>query len=809
MKKKKLDKTDFVTAAQILQLNRTESPLERDCNQSKDENPDSEPLREETTGHEGHENRTGPQVEVLLLPTQDSSSDDDSASDDDEDSLNPEKADTREALREVKPTETLADTATTKKRSMQPENCEEVIEAEFVYHDESQEPLPQKQKSLLRQNNCTPVPYRHLLVNADLVDTPSVNGKENDTLDFGVKDQSLMSQQIPNGAEEIGYEFAYDEESPELVTHKSRTISRKNVIMTQAVDHTPVSSRHLLSSGDELADTPSVDGNSQGSLRSKVIFKAHYLSPCQELMDTPVASRSGEPIKGSDDWVDTPMEETKLFSETQDDDAGDMFCAVCHCGDSNDKDPIVLCDGINNVPCSFAVHTSCYSLEPSVISLLDKWRCDPCECKRKAKSVTVDPKCFVCQVPCGALKRSSGASSATWIHPYCMTWSDDDATVMCDFCSFPGATNCGFASCSKAAHPHCARGTGDGKYWLTVVDTQQKNNAVFCSRHRHEKHSLFRWNHDEEESRMPKCFVLPSSRVVQLKSSLHTKRQSPSSDGRRPRKRLKKWTRCQEQDDTEEVNDAESTPEKNDKRQRVRENLAKRHRGMLNSAFIAGEADIDSDEDMEVDEEESELKRIDEEEELAALGFINDSSQLGACTQDDLDCIDPDDNHGEATSLHRLLDIENETKRQFATPIMNRRMVRQRIDSQGSDAWGASPNNGANRSSLKGLGNCHFIRSVIEHARQGGDAEDIEAAYHEMEQEVAREEEEERDEESQPIAPRGPLFVEYIPSDDEDDGSNGSKGSATATPRGGLTGEQKAAIERKRLEALARRQGQP
>ena len=179
---------------------------------------------------------------------------------------------------------------------------------------------------------------------------------------------------------------------------------------------------------------------------------------------------------------------------------------------------------------------------------------------------------------------------------------------------------------------------------------------------------------------------------------------------------------------------------------------------------------IDSDEDMEGDDEELDgLQRIDEEEELAALDFINDSSQLGHA-QDELDRVDP----GESQTLHRMFDVENERKRQFSTPIFNRRMRRRRdtIDSQDSDAWGASPSS-SNRSSLKGLGNCHFIRSVIEHARQGGDAEDIEALYKEIAKNASQNDSqnEDADEErmrAQPVAPsRGPIIMEYVPSDED------------------------------------------
>jgi hypothetical protein len=99
---------------------------------------------------------------------------------------------------------------------------------------------------------------------------------------------------------------------------------------------------------------------------------------------------------------------------------------------------------------------------------------------------------------------------------------------------------------------------------------------------------------------------------------------------------------------------------------------------------------------------------------------------------------------------------------------------------------------------LKGLGNCNFIRSVIEHARKGGDVEEVEAAFHEIAEEVAHEEEQEEGT-AQPVVPQGPLVVEYIPSDTDDD-----EEPPPVSNGGGLTAEQKAVIERKRLDALAR-----
>jgi hypothetical protein len=142
--------------------------------------------------------------------------------------------------------------------------------------------------------------------------------------------------------------------------------------------------------------------------------------------------------------------------------------------------------------------------------------------------------------------------------------------------------------------------------------------------------------------------------------------------------------------------------------------------------FLDEEAGIDSGEDVDGDDaEEDDLAAIEEEEEFAR-GFINDSSQLGY-TQDELERVDPEACHDD--TIHRAVDVERERKRQFATPVLNRRMKANTNKSE----WSATQSSTAG--SEKGLGNMHFIRSVLEHHRQGGEAEDIENVYHELEEE--------------------------------------------------------------------------
>ena len=160
----------------------------------------------------------------------------------------------------------------------------------------------------------------------------------------------------------------------------------------------------------------------------------------------------------------------------------------------------------------------------------------------------------------------------------------------------------------------------------------------------------------------------------------------------------------------------------------------KKRRQEILKRFIDDEADADSDGDSGDDVEEADVRKMEEEEEELARDFLNDSSQLGF-TQDELDRADPDtDRFGYAT--HRAVDLEHERKRQFATPALNRRVLNRQGGSQWSEASASVPD------SDRGLGRMHFIRSVLEHHRNGGRAEEIEEFYQQLEEDSAHDQEE-------------------------------------------------------------------
>ena len=143
----------------------------------------------------------------------------------------------------------------------------------------------------------------------------------------------------------------------------------------------------------------------------------------------------------------------------------------------------------------------------------------------------------------------------------------------------------------------------------------------------------------------------------------------------------------------------------------------KRRREQAMEKYVSKEAEVASD--VSGDDDSDILRTIEEEE--AENTFINDSSQLGYSQ----DQIDEAGNESEFVNEgHLAFDAERERLRRFDTPLMNRRMKSSR------QAFSASQ--GSERSD-RGLGNMHFIRSVLEHHRQGGNSAEIEAVFQELE----------------------------------------------------------------------------
>ena len=76
--------------------------------------------------------------------------------------------------------------------------------------------------------------------------------------------------------------------------------------------------------------------------------------------------------------------------------------------------------------------------------------------------------------------------------------------------------------------------------------------------------------------------------------------------------------------------------------------------------------------------------------------------------------------------------MEREKALQFATPVLNRRMVHHRDTDEGSYDSCGPPDLSTAPDSTRGLGNMNFVRSVLEHHRKGGSTDEIEAFYQEL-----------------------------------------------------------------------------
>ena len=208
-------------------------------------------------------------------------------------------------------------------------------------------------------------------------------------------------------------------------------------------------------------------------------------------------------------------------------------------------------------------------------------------------------------------------------------------------------------------------------------------------------------------------------------------------------------------------------------------------------------------------DEEDAVKDIEEDE--SNNSFINDSSQLGY-TQDELDQLNADGEVKEAHAypddslLHRQFNHERNVAEQFKTPVFNRRMMRNSLSQNA-------------HSSQRGLGNMNFIKSVLEHHRQGGDSDDIENEYHRF----AEMDSSHFSSANSPISiadsPAKPLSQEIVfqtsqqckndppvPSNMPIDIARHSDQNIISKQPVTLTAEQKAMIESKRVAALKRRQ---
>ena len=199
--------------------------------------------------------------------------------------------------------------------------------------------------------------------------------------------------------------------------------------------------------------------------------------------------------------------------------------------------------------------------------------------------------------------------------------------------------------------------------------------------------------------------------------------------------------------------------------------------------------------DIEAEASGSEDDEDGEDAGLSQDSFINDSSQLDF-TQDILDTLECDksqvSNSSGTLALHRrMMKEQNET---FATPILARNRNRSTQLSLPS--------------SEKNLGKMHFIRSVIEHHRQGGNANEIESEYHAIMKEAATSKSQESSVGSQPTSSPQMTDARSIREESQPPSHPAQRPPimASATKKTSLTAEQLVRIENNRKRALILRQ---
>ena len=556
--------------------------------------------------------------------------------------------------------------------------------------------------------------------------------------------------------------------------------------LTDSVDCTPMifrkgkppkgggQRRKVLFSPESMATQESTSKNAGGRRMSKSGLN-HNLSAAQGLLDTPDKSVADE------------------------EECDEIVCAICHCSNSPGSDPIVLCDG-DGGSCNIAVHKSCYNIGPS-LDMIDEWRCDRCQdsvcgtdgkpacsiCRQTGGALQRTP-CneswvhSVCvlwssqyanmllakakSVPedgfCGDLCKVQDLSEASfgWVPP-----------VRCDFCCKDRAVKCSVSGCQAAAHPFCASTNSvvASSRWNLLHHKGETDGAgvdvassrlwwhMFCPNHTDEaiqalkRFRLLPRDDEAEQWRRPclKCiYYRGRGEDVALcnATSCDADADQTSNEKKEPsrKRRLRKKGATQKEsrkpsNDTVEIDLTVDTSRKRLKGSPDKKKASKFGKDKLRervSVFFDTEAAIDSD-DEDGSDEERELRAL-EEDELSHDSFINDSSQLGSCSQDDLDRIRektdmcaPSRHDVNDATLHRELDVRREREQEFATPMLNRRNKHRNKDDV-SEGLSQSVD-----SSQRGLGNMAFIRSVLEHHKAGGDCDQIEDEYHRLAQEEA------------------------------------------------------------------------
>ena len=527
--------------------------------------------------------------------------------------------------------------------------------------------------------------------------------------------------------------------------------------------------------------------SSQTSTGRPAVLETPCRTHTKELMDTPVDDGDNSNKQDVCLLNDTPSVHGSHHSVALSPDG--IVCAVC-LSDESDDNPIVLCD-----QCQIGFHQSCYSFSVD-LNADDDWFCDVCNYQHSLQggsSKDFVERCSYCRKRNGPFKR--GASN-TWYHPYCARFSSlSQNGVACDSCSEKGAISC--IDCAASIHVHCAIQDKRFDLWTFArvaagCDKARPNCAAFCPRHSENvsKFVVSQGGANQNE--------FSSSMTIVMRTRT---RESCRDNGAPETKRLRKFIPS---NGTTRANKllqsvpAETISEHENKTDHKEDPAAKRQRMDRRRAamarFIDEEAKINSDDDPDGDEmEELEARRI-EEDEGSDDSFINDSLNLTQYTQDELTRADPDAAFG-GDLMHRAVDIERELRNQFATPVLNRRTI--------EDTPESAP------SSQRGLGRMHFIRSVLEHHKNGGNADEIEKVFHELQRGngggLSQDSEATENHQLSPNRPARSVAMVQSRSVVSRGPSRATNTVASASgSSSGLTDEQRRKIEANRLAALRR-----
>ena len=588
-----------------------------------------------------------------------------------------------------------------------------------------------------------------------------------------------------------------DDEAPKPATTRRRN---RPIALSEEEEQVEIPTQVLLAT-QQIAATP-VDGNHAESKQPAGPGAHNGL-----LTDTPVSTRTTTgtlnddrklPAKSSppqlNGLTDTPvMEQDLLLSPDS------IVCSICFSGESPDEDPIVLCDGPHCHHYSGGgFHASCYNIPLDELKDDEPWYCDSCQ-----HTDIASKQCQACHQSDGPLQLWNKKRNKEWWHPHCRFLSPYiQNDTPCSSCHKPGAVKCSDKACDVSIHPHCALTSNtEGRNWTMVHVATLDKACLACPKHVDLIDGFVNecMGDERTDDRIPKITLIQApAKMVKPK---HLQRQMPQPKQLTTKRPPPPLPRAPSVAKTIEAEISSS-----------KEQRTARRKALLSSRFVDDQAGIDSDEDVDGDDEdEMALRRMQDEDRLLSQdSFINNNPHLTQASPDALQRLEDQHMHH-----HRALDAQERVEDQWKTPTLNR--LRKISNGRGGVGWDEVPTPASAPSSQKGLGKMHFIRSVIDHHRQGGAAEDIEAFYHQVaqEQEGATDPSPEHvlngtdhnrpprrnDTWQDAIATNGKIVVQYAGSSSEDeDEKPQTKPAAPA-----LTAEQRAKMEANRQRALQRR----